>query len=161
MPKAKKARAKRPAARKPRNTKRARTRPGTPAPAAPPGSVSTGSGPSAAQIGADLVRLCNAGKLDAPCKEWWHDRIESVEADGQVWRGKSACAGKNAGWYSMFECLGARADGPYVGGLGFAVRFDVHVREKASGKEIRMSEIAYYTVKNGKIIREEFLSPSA
>lgn len=125
---------------------------------AAPGRVGTGPGPGPAEIGRDLVALFNAGKMDAPCKKWWSDKIESVEGDGQVWRGRKACEGKNAWWYSMFEALGASAEGPYVGGTGFAVKFDSHVREKATGKEMRGTEIGFYTVKNGKIIREEFLN---
>lgn len=126
---------------------------------AKPGRVRTGSGPGPAQIGRDLVALFNAGKMDAPCKKWWSDKIESIEGDGQVWRGRKACEGKNAWWYSMFEPLGASAEGPYVGGTGFAVKFTSHIREKATGKEMRGTEIGFYTVKNGKIIREEFMSP--
>ncbi|MFN0012113.1 MAG: SnoaL-like domain-containing protein [Phycisphaerales bacterium] len=121
-----------------------------------PAKLTSGAGASPLQIGTDLVALFNAGKWDAPCKKWWSDKIESVEGDGQVWRGRKACEGKNAWWYSMFEPLGGRAEGPYAGATGFAVKFEAHVREKATGVETRMTEIGCYTVKGGKIVREEF-----
>ena len=38
----------------------------------------------------------------------------------------------------------------------FAVIFDVAAREKASGKEMVMKEVAIYHVADGKIVREEF-----
>lgn len=122
-----------------------------------PVKLTSGGGATPLQIGTDLVALFNAGKWDAPCKKWWSEKIESVEGDGQVWRGRKACEGKNAWWYSMFEPLGGRAEGPYAGATGFAVKFEAHVREKATGKETRMTEIGVYTVSKGKIVREEFL----
>ncbi len=39
----------------------------------------------------------------------------------------------------------------------FAVQFDVDVTDKASKKRMQMSEVGIYTVKDGKISREEFL----
>ncbi len=122
-----------------------------------PAKLTSGGGATPLAIGTDLVALFNASKWDAPCKKWWSEKIESVEGDGQVWRGRKACEGKNAWWYTMFEPLGGRAEGPFAGATGFAVKFEAHVREKATGKETRMTEIGVYTVKSGKIVREEFL----
>ena len=37
------------------------------------------------------------------------------------------------------------------------VQFDIDVTEKASKKRMQMSEVGIYTVKDGKVSREEFL----
>jgi hypothetical protein len=37
------------------------------------------------------------------------------------------------------------------------VQFDIDVTEKASNKRMQMSEVGIYTVKDGKVAREEFL----
>jgi len=38
-----------------------------------------------------------------------------------------------------------------------AVQYDIDVTDKESKKRIQMSEVGVYTVKDGKIVREEFL----
>lgn len=119
--------------------------------------INTGGGASPAEIGADLVALFNAGKADEVDHKWWSDAIVSVEGDGQAWGGRQAVVGKNEWWYSQHEILGGSAEGPFVGGSGFAVRFRMHVRVKQSGQEIHMDEVGVYTVKNGRIVREEFM----
>jgi hypothetical protein len=47
--------------------------------------------------------------------------------------------------------------GPFVAHDRFVVQYDVDVTDKASKKRMQMSEVGVYTVKNGKIVREEFL----
>lgn len=47
--------------------------------------------------------------------------------------------------------------GPFVGRDKFVLQFDVDVTDKASGKRAKMSELGIYTVKEGKVAREEFL----
>jgi len=51
----------------------------------------------------------------------------------------------------------AKVGGPFVAGDKFVVQFDIDVSEKASGKRMQMSEVGIYTVKDGKVAREEFL----
>jgi hypothetical protein len=41
-----------------------------------------------------------------------------------------------------------------------SLQFDVDVTDKASGKRAKVSELGIYTVKDGKIVREEFLPHS-
>jgi hypothetical protein len=49
------------------------------------------------------------------------------------------------------------AKGPFVAHDRFVVQYDADVTEKNSKKRFQLSEIGVYTVKNGKIVREEFL----
>jgi len=50
----------------------------------------------------------------------------------------------------------AIVDGPYPNGDRFAVRFSFDITRKATGERVKMDEVTLYTVRNGKIIREEF-----
>ena len=49
-----------------------------------------------------------------------------------------------------------RDAGPYVGEDEFAVHYDYDVTNRPSGQRIQMTEMALYTVKDGKIVREQF-----
>lgn len=121
--------------------------------------VTTGSGPGPAEIGADVVALFNRGKFRQIEDKWWSPKIESIEGAGmnKGWRGRAAVEGKNAWWMSMHTIHGASAEGPYVGSSGFAVKFRMDVEEKATRKRWTMEEVGVYTVRNGKIVREEFM----
>ena len=50
-----------------------------------------------------------------------------------------------------------KAKGPFVAHDRFVVQYDADVTEKNSKKRMQLSEVGVYTVKNGKIAREEFL----
>jgi hypothetical protein len=122
-----------------------------------PVRISTGSGPGPAEIGADLVSMFNQGKIPEIEKKWWSPAIESVEGMGMGWRGRAAVEAKNAEWYANNSLNGASAEGPFVGASGFAVKFKMDITDKASGKRVVMDEVGVYAVKNGKIVREEFM----
>lgn len=47
-----------------------------------------------------------------------------------------------------------------ISGDKFAVVHDYDITQKATGNRIQMREIALYTVKNGKIVHEEFMYPT-
>jgi hypothetical protein len=47
--------------------------------------------------------------------------------------------------------------GPFVAHHRFVVRYDIDVTGKDSKKRRRMSEVGVYPVKDGKIVRAEFL----
>lgn len=123
----------------------------------PPKMLSTGKGATPAELGKKLVTLFNQGKADDWIKTVWDKKVRSIEGDGMVHDGPKAILEKWAWWMSRTEVLGCTAEGPYCGGTGFAVKYAMHVRDKESNKEMRMSEVAVYTVKNGKIVQEEFM----
>lgn len=126
----------------------------------PPGvptSVKTGKGPGPREIGQSLVELFNRGQGDEVEKRWWSPKIESIEGIGLMWSGKKSVDAKNAEWMRANTILGGSAEGPFVGATGFSVKFTISVRENASGKETTMSEVGVYTVRDGKIVREEFM----
>ena len=49
------------------------------------------------------------------------------------------------------------ATGPFVARDTFVVRFDIDVTFKPTGKRMEASEVGIYTLKDGKVVREEFL----
>jgi hypothetical protein len=60
-------------------------------------------------------------------------------------------------WFEEgFQVHSVQVDGPFLGKGQFAVRFVMDVTQKASGKRFTMTEMGLYTVKKGKVVREEF-----
>ena len=55
------------------------------------------------------------------------------------------------------EVHGFKASEPFVAHDRFVVQYDADVAEKESKQRRQLSEVGVYTVKNGKIVREEFL----
>jgi len=71
--------------------------------------------------------------------------------------GLDAIRAKHAWWEAEMAFLSGTIEGPhYHGNDRFALIFKSLIREKSSGKEIPMEEVAIYTVTDGKISREEF-----
>jgi limonene-1,2-epoxide hydrolase len=92
----------------------------------------------------------------------YDDNIVSVEgysgASGSPeTRGKEGVRGKIDWWVNAMEVHSFKADGPFVAHDRFVVQYDADVTEKESKERRQISEVGVYTVKNGKIIREEFL----
>lgn len=122
-----------------------------------PATMSSGKGPSPADLGKTLVELFNQNKADEWIKGIWSRDVESIEGTGQVARGRDQILAKWDWWTSNHEVLGASAEGPYVGATGFAVKFQLNVKDKSTGNDMNMTEVAVYSVKDGKITREEFM----
>jgi len=103
-------------------------------------------------------------------KEAWYealdtlydDNIVSVEASGMgggspETRGKEGVRGKIDWWVNGMEVHSFDAHEPFVAHDRFVVQFDADVTDKQSKERRQLSEVGVYTVKNGKIVREEFL----
>lgn len=123
-----------------------------------PKPVKTGKGANPMELGTALVQMVRDGKFE-PNDQLWSPKFSSVEGHGVAleWAGKKAVAAKNAGWSEQNVVHGMSVEGPYVGATGFAVKFQMEVEEKSSGQRKTMQEIGVYTIKNGKIVREEFM----
>jgi len=123
-----------------------------------PVAVQTGKGPGPAEVAARVIALLRAGNAAEVEKEWLASDIESVEGLGasMAWSGKQSVLDKYRAWEADHEIHDMQVDGPWVGATGFAVKYRVDVTQKSSGQRNQMEEIAVYTVKNGKITREEF-----
>ena len=103
-------------------------------------------------------------------KQAWHEAVDklyakdiiSVEAGGMgdeppEKHGIDAVRGKVDWWVNSMEVHSFKVSGPFVAHDRFVVQYDVDVTDKDSKKRMQLSEVGVYTVKDGKIVREEFL----
>jgi len=103
-------------------------------------------------------------------KQAWHEALDtlydksivSVEARTQDGsspekRGIDQVRGKTDWWLENMEVHSFEASGPFVAHDRFVVRYDADVTDKNSKKRMQLSEVGVYTVRDGKISREEFL----
>jgi hypothetical protein len=119
---------------------------------------------STLEVGKKLVELCSAGKHMEAIDTLYGPNIVSVEAmamPGETARkeGIAAIKGKAEWWFKNHEIHGGNTEGPWPHGDRFIVRFDYDVTAKSgpmAGKRFKMEEAALYTVKDGKIVHEEF-----
>ncbi len=119
--------------------------------------------PSAtAAVAEELADLCRAGRnLDA-IEKLYSPNIVSIEPVGSPempaeMRGIDAIRKKNKLWYENNDIHSVEANGPFIGhGDQFTMNYTWDVTAKQTGTRIKMSEMALYTVKDGKIAREQF-----
>ena len=85
--------------------------------------------------------------------------VEASASEGESAekRGIDQVRGKIDWWLNAMEVHSFTANGPFVAHDRFVVQYDADVTEKNSKKRFQLSEVGVYTVKNGKIVREEFL----
>jgi ketosteroid isomerase-like protein len=71
-------------------------------------------------------------------------------------KGLDAIRGKNQWWGENNRFTG-EVEGPFVGNDDkFAVYYNFDVTFKPTGKRNNMEEMALYTVRDGKVVREQF-----
>src|ERR1700719_453520 len=92
----------------------------------------------------------------------YDDNIVSVEAYSAgggptETRGKEGVRGKIDWWVNAMEVHSFNAGEPFVGHDRFVVQYDAEVTDKKTQERRKLSEVGVYTVKDGKIVREEFL----
>jgi ketosteroid isomerase-like protein len=114
------------------------------------------------EVGKKLVEICRKGEWMKAIDALYAKDIVSVEANAMEnmpaeMRGIDQVRGKTEWWEKNMEVHSAKVTGPFVARDTFVVQFDVDVTDKASKKRMQMSEVGIYTVKDGKVAREEFL----
>src|SRR5437763_16346287 len=98
-------------------------------------------------------------------KQAWYEALDtlydndvvSVEATEPETRGKEGVHGKIDWWVNAMEVHSFDASEPFVGNDRFVVQYDAEITDKKTKERRKLSEVGVYTVKNGKIVREEFL----
>ncbi len=109
-----------------------------------------------------LVGYCREGKEAQGLNELYAKDAVSVEAadmsgQGAETKGLDGIKGKHDWWFGAHDVNSQKVEGPFFHGNDrFGVIFDVDVTEKATKQRRKMRELGVYTVKNGKIVREEF-----
>jgi hypothetical protein len=108
--------------------------------------------------------------MELVSKQAWYEALDtlydkdivSVEAQASgggspETRGIEGVRGKIDWWVNAMEVHSFKASGPFVAHDRFVVQYDADVTDKSSKKRFQLSEVGVYTVKDGKIVREEFL----
>jgi hypothetical protein len=116
------------------------------------------------QIGKRLVELCKQGKNVQAVEELYGPKVVSIEAMAmpnmpQRMEGLPAIKKKNEWWINTHDIHGGETNGPFPHGDRFIVHFKFDVTSKEgpmAGKRMQLEETGLYTVKDGKIVQEEF-----
>ncbi|RZL85697.1 MAG: nuclear transport factor 2 family protein [Variovorax sp.] len=116
---------------------------------------------STMEIAHKLVELCRQGKNAEVVATLLADDAVSVEAaappGGQrESRGLAAIKQKGEWWLGNHEIHSSSVTGPWPHDDRFIVGFQFDVTFKPTGKRMKMDEVGLYTVRDGKIAREEF-----
>jgi ketosteroid isomerase-like protein len=114
------------------------------------------------EVAKKLADYCRNGEWMKAVDDLYAKDVVSVEPHAMEnmpaqMRGIDQVRGKTEWWENNFDVHSTKVGGPFVARDTFVVQFDVDVTEKASKKRIQMSEVGIYTVKDGKVSREEFL----
>lgn len=113
------------------------------------------------QVAIKVVELTRKQEWREALDTLYADDIVSVEAraleGSPESHGIEAVRAKVDWWINEMECHSVKVDGPYVAHDHFAVRYDLDVTDRKSGHRMQLAEIGVYTVKDNKIVREEFL----
>ncbi len=117
---------------------------------------------STEEVAKKVVELTN--------KQAWYEAVDALYADDVVsveaysmgggspeTRGKEGVRGKVDWWVNSMEVHSFTAHGPFVAHDRFVVQYDADVSDKKTKERRKLSEVGVYTVKDGKIVREEFL----
>ena len=114
------------------------------------------------EVANKLVELCRKNAWMKAIDTLYDKDIVSVEARGMDGespekRGIDQVRGKTEWWLQNMEMHSVKVSGPFVAHDHFVVQYDIDVTNKASKERMQMSEVGVYTVKEGKVAREEFL----
>ena len=112
------------------------------------------------EIADRLTALCRQGKYEEAQKELYSSEAESIEPPGspglQTVVGLDAIIKKGQQFQSMVEAVhGGSVTDPIIAGNQFAVAAILDMTLKGMGRQ-KMEELAVYTVKDGKIVKEQF-----
>ena len=124
--------------------------------------MTTAASSATAAIADELVSLCKVGRNRDAINALYSPDIVSVESMGNATtpreaKGLDAVRGKGEWWATNNEIHSAVVEGPFIGEDDkFAVYFNYDVTFKPTGKRNNMEEMALYTVKDGKVVREQF-----
>ena len=118
--------------------------------------------PTTAAVADELVSFCRVGKNMDAINSLYSPDIVSIESMGnetmpREQKGLDAIRAKNQWWGENNVVHAADVQGPFVGNDDkFAVYYNYDVTFKPTGKRNNMEEMALYTVKDGKVVREQF-----
>ncbi len=121
---------------------------------------------SVMEVGSKLVEAATRGREgeQAFLDQYYADDIVSIEGgEGNEempgrFEGIDAVRGKHEWWHSNNEVHGTKAVGPYVGHRDdqFVIHFTMDLTPKGA-ERMQMDEVGLFTVKDDKVVQEEYL----
>ena len=123
--------------------------------------MTTATPTATAAVAEELVAFCRSGRNMDAINTLYSPDIVSVESMGneqmpREMKGIDAIRQKNKWWGENNEVHSSVVDGPFIGEDKFAVYYNYDVTFKPTGQRTPMEEMALYTVKDGKVVREQF-----
>jgi CRISPR type IV-associated protein Csf3 len=114
------------------------------------------------EVGRKVVELTRKQAWHEAVNTLYADDITSVEAQSMGGgspeaHGIDAIRGKTEWWVNTMDVHNLEVTGPWVAHDRFVVQYNLEFGEKGKQERMKMSEVGVYTVKDGKIVREEFL----
>ncbi len=110
-------------------------------------------------VASQFVDLCRQGKNFDVMRTMYSSDIVSVEGDGKETAGQDRVIKKSENWTADKAFNGETVAGPFFNSSNpdeFAVYFTFDITPNATGKRTTIEEVGVYTVRNDKIIREQF-----
>ena len=112
------------------------------------------------QIAKRLVELCRKGDYELAQKELYADDAVSIEMEGSTGLGNAkglpAIFEKGSKFNAMLDAVhGSTVSEPVIAGNWFSVAMTLDATMKGRGR-VDMREIGVYSVRDGKIAREQF-----
>ena len=119
---------------------------------------------STLEVGQRLVQLCKENRNVDAVNELYAPNVVSQEVVGHPGvparvEGIDAVRKKNQWWLDNHTIHSNKIDGPYPHDDRFIVHFNYDVTSRAgpmAGKRMQVSEAGLYTVRDGKVVHEEF-----
>ena len=119
----------------------------------------------AMEVGQKMVEMVNAGRESEAdfVSQCYADDIVSIEGQGSDdmparIEGIDAIRGKHEWWYDNNEVHSTVTEGPYVGHREdqFVLKFVMDMTPNG-GERTQLTEVGLFTIKDDKIIQEEYL----
>ncbi len=109
-------------------------------------------------IAKPFTDLCRSGKFEEAGAKFWAEDIVSIEpmtGDMARLQGRKAVEGKGKWWAENHDVHSVKVEGPFLNGDEFTLRYEMDVTPKGK-QRTKMTELALYKVRNGKIVEEKF-----
>jgi SnoaL-like domain len=117
---------------------------------------------SVKDVARDFTTLLRQGQFEVARERFWADDIKSIEPhdlpDGSVAinTGIDAARTNNARGLGAPHLHDLSIDGPFVTGDQFALFLDMIIASRADGQGTPFTEIAVFTVRDGRISEERY-----
>lgn len=115
-----------------------------------------------APLAQHFTALLAAGQVDAAARTYWAENVVTIEPEENDHGSAATATGyieaheKLRQWLAVCELQDIVIDGPFVTGNIFALFVDMVLTSRTTGERRPFSEIAVYTVADGKITEERY-----